>query len=126
MGYYVAWMAPPEKERGHVDLVVNVDPLGTKGPRILVQVTHKGQAVTMEGLRSFLSVLGGENHGLFVSSGGFTHDVIEKVQIDTLVRVTLLDLEGFFDLWVKHSDKLSQEAHRRLPLKAVYFLYGIS
>src|SRR5574338_1260038 len=82
MGYYVAWMAPPEKERGHVDLVVNVDPLGAKGPRILVQVTHKGQPVTAEGLKSFLSVLGTENHGLFVSSGGFTPEAVERVQTD--------------------------------------------
>jgi restriction system protein len=41
-----------------------------------------------------------------------------------MLRLTLLDLQGFYDLWIKHYGQLSQEAHRRLPLKAVYFLYG--
>jgi restriction system protein len=125
MGYHIVWIAPPEKDRGQVDLVVNVDPLGVKGPRIFVQIKQKGQPVTMEGLRSFISSLGPETHGLLVSTGGFTRDVNERIRSDTLLKITLLDLERFFDLWIAHYQQLSQEAHRRLPLKAVYFLHGI-
>jgi restriction system protein len=122
MGYHVAWIAPPEKDRGHIDLVVNVDPLGAKGPRIYVQLRQKGQPMTVEGLKPFLSALGPENHGLLVSTGGFTGELLERVQADASLKITLLDLEGFFDLWVKYYQQLSQEAHLRLPLKAVYFL----
>ena len=28
MGYHVAWVAPPEKDHGQIDLVANVDPIG--------------------------------------------------------------------------------------------------
>lgn len=125
MGYHVAWLAPPEKDHGQIDILAHVDPIGARGPRILVQVKTKGQAVTLEGLKSFLSVLGPNDYGLYVSTGGFTADVLEQIRSNTFQKVTLLDLEGFFDLWLKHFDDLTQEARRRLPLKAVYFLYGL-
>ncbi len=126
MGYHIAWVAPPEKDHGQIDLVLNTDPLGVKSPRIFVQVKQKGQPITMEGVRSFVSLLGTENHGLYISTGGFTREAVEKVQLDPQMRLTLLDLEAFFDLWIKHYQQLSHEAHRRLPLKAVYFLYGVN
>ncbi len=126
MSYHIVWVAPPEKDRGQIDMVVNTDPLGVRGPRIFVQLKQKGQPVTLEGVRSFVATLGSETHGLYISTGGFTREAVEVVQTDALMRLTLLDLEGFFDLWIKHYQHLSQEAHRRLPLKAVYFLYGIN
>ena len=54
MGYHVAWIAPPEKDHGQIDMVAYTDPLGASGPRILVQIKHKGQPTTMEGMKSFL------------------------------------------------------------------------
>jgi restriction system protein len=125
MGYHVAWIAPPEKDHGQIDIVAYVDPIGAKGSRILVQVKHKGQAVTLEGLKTFLSVLGPNDYGLFISTGGFTNDVIDEIRTDAFQKTTLLDLESFFDLWVKYYDELSQEARNRFPLKAVFFLYGL-
>ncbi len=125
MGYHVAWIAPPEKDHGQIDLVANTDPIGTRGPRIIVQVKHKGQAVTLEGVTTFLSVLGANDYGLFVSSGGFTGEVMDEIRTDPTQRTTLLDLENFFDLWIEHYDKLSQEARQRFPLKKIYFLYGL-
>ena len=123
MGYHVGWIAPPEKSRGQIDIVVYVDPIGVKGPRILVQVKHKGQASTMEGLRSFLSTLGPSDYGLLISSGGFTSDVKEEIRSEAFQKLTLWDLENFYDLWIRYYDHLSQEARHRLPLKAIYFLY---
>ncbi len=124
MGYHVAWSAPAEKDRGQIDIVAYVDPIGAKGPRILVQVKHKGQAITLEGLNAFLSVLGTTDYGLLISTGGFTTEVREEIRMDAFQKTTLLDLEGFFDLWVKYYGKLSQEAQNRFPLKIVYFLLG--
>lgn len=125
MGYYIGWIAPPEKDHGQIDMVAYADPIGVKGPRILVQVKHKGQAITMEGLKTFLSVLNANDYGVLISSGGFTNDVIDEVRSDALQKTTLLDLENFFDLWIRYYDELSQEAKNRFPLKKIYFLYGL-
>ena len=122
MGYHVAWIAPPEKEHGNIDMVAYTDPLGVKGPRILVQIKHKGQPTTMEGMKSFLSTLNEKDYGLLVSSGGFTWEVTEEIGTETFQKTTLLDLENFFDLWVRYYDKLSDEAKARFPLKKIYFL----
>ncbi len=122
MGYHVGWIAPPEKEHGNIDMVAYTDPLGVKGPRILVQIKHKGQPTTMEGMKSFLSTLNQKDYGLLVSSGGFTWEVTEEIGTETFQKTTLLDLENFFDLWVKYYDKLSEEAKTRFPLKKIYFL----
>ena len=125
MGYYVAWVAPVEKNRGHIDIVAHVDPIGAKGPRILVQVKHKGQVLTIEGLKTFLSVLGQNDFGLLVSTGGFTGDAKEELRTEAFQKVTALDLELFFDLWISHYDKLSQDARNLIPLKLIYFLSSL-
>jgi restriction system protein len=122
MGYHIAWIAPPEKNHGQIDIVAHVDPIGVKPPRILVEVKHKGQAVTLEGLNTFLSVLNQNDYGLYVSTGGFTSEVQSEIENDAFNKTTLLDLEGFFDLWLKYYEGLSQDARARFPLKAIYFL----
>jgi len=122
MGYHVAWVAPPEKDHGRIDIVAYVDPIGAKGMRILVQVSHKGQAVTLEGLKAFISTLSSVDFGLFVATGGFTADVMEQVGTDAFKRITLVDMEGLYTLWVKFYNDLDDEAKNRLPLKAVHFL----
>ncbi len=125
MGYYLAWVAPPDKDRGQVDMVVKVDPLGAKGAQILVQIKHKGQTITSEGLRSFLSGLGASHYGLLISSGGFTEGIREEALNDAYRRVTLWGVEDIFDLWIRYYTELDQDAHARLPIEAVYFLSGI-
>ena len=125
MGYHVAWIAPPEKDHGRIDLVAYTDPIGAKGPRILVQLQHKGQPVTMEGLKAFLSVMSDGDYGLLISTGGFTYEVSEARRKETFKKTTLLDLENFFDLWVRYYDQLSEEARARFPLTKIYFLSGM-
>ena len=46
----------------------------------------------------------------------------KKKASNTVVQVTLLDLQNLFDLWVEHYENLSQDARQRLPLKPIYFL----
>lgn len=121
MDYHVAWISPPGRDKG-IDIIAYNDPLGTSNPRIKVQVKHKNSTVTSEGLRSFLSVLGSEEVGIFVSSGGFTSDAREEARTQERRKITLLDLEQFFDLWVQYYDKLAQDARQRFPLKPIYYL----
>ena len=72
MGYHIAWIAPLEKDRGFINLVVHSDPLGLSNPRIKVHILHRGQPVLNEGFRAFMSSLGPDEAGIFISSGGFT------------------------------------------------------
>lgn len=121
MKYHVSWVSPPGRDRG-IDIIAYNDPVGATLPRIKVQVKHRGQSTTTEGLRAFLSVLGTDDVGIFVSSGGFTSSAREEARTQERRKITLLDLEEFFDLWVKYYDNLSQDATQRFPLKPVYYL----
>ena len=122
MGYHMAWVAPPEKDRGFVNFVIFADSLGISIPRIKVHVLHSGQPVLFEGLKAFMSVLGTEDAGIFISSGGFTGSVMEEAQAQKPYRITLIDLENFFDLWVEYYDKLTHAGRQRFALKPIYFL----
>jgi restriction system protein len=122
MGYHAAWVAPPGKDFG-VDIVAYTDPLGATNPRIKVQVKRRIDSSTnVEGLRAFLSVLGDDDVGIFVSAGGFTKDAEDEARTQERRKITLIDLEDLFDLWVKHYEDLTEDARRRLPLKPIHFL----
>jgi restriction system protein len=121
MGYHVAWVSPPGKDGG-LDIVALTDPLGTRPPRIKVQVKRQIHAVSVDGLRSFLALLGDDDVGLFVSTGGFTRDAADEARTQEKRKVVLVDLERLFDLWVEHYARLNDEARRRLPLKPIHFL----
>jgi restriction system protein len=102
--------------------VVYADSLGLGVPRIKVHILHSGQAVLYEGLKAFMSVLGRDEAGIFISSGGFTSNVMEEAQSQNTFRITLVDLENFFEMWVEYYDRLSRAARQRFPLKPIYFL----
>lgn len=121
MGYHVSWIAPPGRDGG-IDIIAWSDPLGTRPPRIKVQVKRQQQAVAVDGLRSFMAVLGDDDVGLFVSIGGFTKDAADEARTHQSRKVTLVDLERLFDLWVEHYGKLDETARRRMPLQPIYFL----
>ena len=122
LGYHVAWISPPEKTYGQVDIVAWGDPVGAKGARIIIQIKHKGQAMTLEGLKSFHSVLGQNDFGLLFSTGGLTNEGKEVLAADTFHKVTFWDLDSFVDLWITNYANLKQEAQNMFPLKAIYFL----
>lgn len=122
MGYYVLWISPPGADRG-IDLVAHNDPLGTTSPRILVQVKRQGDTkIAVDGLRSFLAVLGDQDVGIYISAGGFTSDAEREARSQEKRRVTLIDLNRLVALWVEHFDSLGDEDRQRLPLKPVYYL----
>jgi restriction system protein len=122
MEYYPSWMAPPEKQKGKINLIAYTDPIGIKGQRILAQIIHKGQAVTLEGIKSFASTLGQNDFGMIISMGGFTKEAAQELSFNNLQKITALDAAIFFNLWETHYNKLSEGSHHLLPLKAVNFL----
>lgn len=121
MGYHVSWIAPPGKDGG-IDILAWSDPLGSKPPRIKVQVKRVSQNVAVDGLRSFMAVLGEDDVGLFVTTGGFTKDAEDEARTQEKRKVTLVDLERLLDLWIEHYKELDDAARRRLPLEPIYFL----
>jgi restriction system protein len=121
MGYHINWIAPPGKDGG-VDILATGDPLATRPPRIKVQVKRQKLSVNVDGLRAFLSLLGDNDVGVFVNTGGFTKDAQESARTQERRRVTLLDLDALVELWIEHYKKLDDAARRKLPLRPIYFL----
>lgn len=124
MGYHVAWIAPPGKDGG-VDLVAYTDPLGTRSPRIKVQVKRNANSprIDVMGLRSFMAVLGEGDVGLFVALSGFTKDAAYEAR-QSHRRINLIDARRLVELWTEHYVQLDDAARQRLPLKPVWFLAG--
>ena len=122
MGYHVAWVAPPGKDGG-IDLIAYNDPLGSKPPRIKVQVKRNANSsrIDVMGLRSFMAVLGEGDVGLFVALSGFTRDA-ELEARQSHRRINLIDARRLVELWTTHHAQLDDAARRRLPLKPVWFL----
>ena len=69
-----------------------------------------------------MAVLGDQDVGIFVSTGGFTSEAESETRTQERRKVTLVDLEKLFDLWVQHYDKVAESDKRLLPLKPVYYL----
>ena len=121
MGYHSAWVAPKGKDGG-IDILVYKDALGATLPRIKVQVKRMQTTVSVDGLRSFMAVLGDDDVGIFVNLAGFTRDAEIEARTQEKRRITLINQELLVDLWVEHYGNLKETARRRLPLKPIYFL----
>lgn len=121
MSYHVTWVSPPGRDGG-IDVLAWPDPLGIRLPRIKVQVKRQQSAVGVEGLRSFMALLGDDDVGLFVCTGGFTKDAETEARTQQKRRVTLIGMQRLFELWVEHYKALSDSAQARLPLRPIHFL----
>jgi restriction system protein len=121
MGYYPSWVSPPGRDGG-LDIVAYPDPLGTKPPRIKVQVKRQAAAIDEDGLRSFLALVNEDDAGLFVSIGGFTRGAQEAARKQERRKITLIDLNRLVELWIEFYSKLDDLARERLPLTPIYFL----
>lgn len=118
MGYHVYWKAKGGPDGG-IDIIAFSDPLGTKPPRIKVQVKRVGKKIDVDGLRAFSGVLGEDDVGISVNLGGFTGPAEEASRSK---RITLVDGAKLVELWTEHFEKLDNEARRRMPVKPVFFL----
>jgi restriction system protein len=121
MGYHVSWIAPPGKDGG-IDIIAWTDPLGTKPPRIKIQVKRRKDNIPVEELRSFLAMLSGDDVGLYVTTSGFTRDAEAEARTQHTRKITLIDRKRLVDLWIEYMDRIDEDARRRLPLRPIYFL----
>lgn len=122
MGYFTPFVAPKGPDGG-LDIVAYQDPLGTKAPRIKVQVKHRPDAnISVGDIKSLLGSLNKDGDvGLFVTSGGFTSDA-ERFARSSQVHVKLIDFDDFIDLWQEFYSKLTDDEKYLLPLHPIYFL----
>lgn len=121
MGYHVNWISPPGKDGG-LDIVAYSDPLGTKPPRIKVQVKRRKDSIGAEELRSFLALINDDDVGIYVTTGSFTKDAADIARHQERRRITLIDRVRLVDLWVEYQDKVALDKRDALPLKPIYFL----
>jgi restriction system protein len=60
-----------------------------------------------------------------VATGGFTSAASSEARTQEKRKITLLDMEKLFDLWVQHYPKVDDSEKRLLPLKPVYYIAGL-
>lgn len=117
MGYYTQ-VAEPGPDGG-VDVVAAKDPLAGEPPVLRIQVKARGNSrSSASDLRELVGVLGHGEHGVFVSTGGFTRDA--RVEADSR-RIALIDLERLRRLLVDYYDRLDQDTVSLVPLRRLYF-----
>ena len=120
MGYYTPFIAPRGRDGG-VDIIAYQDPLGTREPRINIQVKHRNQKTAPAEIRELAGVLKDGEIGLFVSSGGFTSESIKALNIGNR-HMEKIDLDAFIDLWENNYENLDEEDKSLLPLRSIMFL----
>ena len=121
MKYHVAWISPPGPDKG-IDILAYNDPLGTSAPRIKVQVKRRADKINVDGLRAFMALLGEQDVGIFVSTGGFTSGAEMEARTKETRKLTLIDLKKLVDLWIEHYNEVSESDKRLLPLRSVHYL----
>jgi len=123
MGYHVAWVAPPGKDGG-TDLLAYNDPLGTRPPRIKVQVKRNAESarIDVQGLRSFMAVLGDEDIGIFVALSGSRATPNRKYAARAVVASPCWTWAASSIYGPSTTPRLDDAARRRFPLRPVWFL----
>jgi len=122
MGYHISNIAERGPDGG-IDIIAYTDPLGTKQPRIIVQVKHRPNDNVSSDEIQKLSVTLKRNSdvGIFATSGHFSKPAIKEAR-NSREHIELIDFDRFVSLWVEYYDKMSDEQKNMLPLQPIYFL----
>jgi restriction system protein len=122
MGYYISHVADKGPDGG-IDIIAYTDPLGTKEPRLIVQVKHRPeQKVPSEDIQKLVGTMKRNSDvGIFVTSGQFSGPAIKEARTSHK-HIELIDFGRFIKLWQENYSRLNDEQRNALPLKAIYFL----
>ena len=122
MGYFISHNAPRGRDGG-IDIIAYTDPLGTKPPRIIVQVKHRPDSkVPSDDVQRLIGTMKRESDvGIFVTSGEFSQPAIIEARLSGK-HVELIDFDRIIELWTKYYDKMNDEQKNMLPLHPIYFL----
>ena len=122
MGYHISNIAERGPDGG-IDIIAYTDPLGTKQPRIIVQVKHRpNDNVSSDEIQKLSGTLKRNSDvGIFATSGHFSKPAIKEAR-NSREHIELIDFDRFVSLWVEYYDKMSDEQKNMLPLQPIYFL----
>lgn len=117
---YKARVTPKGPDRGR-DILASPDGLGFQPPRIIAEVKHRPrEAMGAPQLRAFIGGLRQGDHGLYVSTGGYTREA--RYEADRAsVPVTLVDLDELASLVVEHYEGFDSDGRSLIPLLRVYW-----
>jgi uncharacterized protein YdaU (DUF1376 family) len=120
-GYAAVTVAAPGPDGG-TDVLAWPDALGAATPHVRAQVKHRAERTGRAEIAALRGILRSEREiGLFVSTGGFTREAWREAERDA-TQITLIDLDAFIDLWIRHQDGLSVADRALLRLVPVHFL----
>lgn len=122
MGYFISLVSPKGRDGG-IDIIAYTDPLGTKPPRIIVQVKHKpDSSISSDDIQRLIGTMKRDTDvGLFVTSGDFSQYAKAEARLSGK-HIELIDFDRFIDLWTQYYDKMKDEVKTMLPLHPIYFL----
>lgn len=122
MGYHISEIAAKGPDQG-VDIIAYTDPLGTKQPRIIVQVKHKpNDNVSSDEIQKLSGTLKRSSDvGIFVTSGTFSKPAVKEAR-NSREHIELINFDRLITLWVEYYEKLTDEQKNMLPLHPIYFL----
>jgi len=110
-GYFI--QSESERKRdGGIDIIASEDQTGNKFPLLKVQVKHwKKNKAGIDLVRQLSGVVNYPySTGMFISSGGFTDDAVYETNI-THEKVSLINLEKLYNLWISNYSKLPENEH---------------
>ena len=122
MGYYISEIAQRGPDGG-IDIIAYTDPLGTRQPRIIVQVKHRpNDSVSSDEVQKLAGTLKRNTDvGIFVTSGSFSKPAIKEAR-ESREHIELIDFNRLTSLWQEYYPKMDDEQKNILPLHPIYFL----
>lgn len=116
MGYRTR--VSPEGPDGGIDIIAHRDELGFEPPIIKVQVKSSEGKIGQPIVAALNGSVGGNEHGLLVTLGGFTLQAVNFARNNSNLR--LVDGEELVDLILAHYEQFDPQYKGILPLKKVY------
>jgi restriction system protein len=122
MGYFISEVAQRGPDGG-IDIIAFTDPLGTKQPRIIVQVKHRpNDNVSSDEVQKLAGTLKRNTDvGIFVTSGSFSKPAVKEAR-ESREHIELIDFNRLTSLWQEYYPKMNDEQKNLLPLHPIYFL----
>jgi restriction system protein len=122
MGYHISDVAQRGPDGG-IDIIAYTDPLGTRQPRIIVQVKHRpNDAVSSDEVQKLAGTLKRNTDvGIFVTSGSFSKPAIKEAR-ESREHIELIDFNRLTSLWQEYYTKMDDEQKNLLPLHPIFFL----
>lgn len=122
MGYHISSFAGKGRDGG-IDIIAYTDPLGTKTPRIIVQVKHRPDSkIPSDDIQKLVGTMKRNSDvGIFVTSGEFSNPAKSEAKLSGQ-HVELIDFDRFIELWIEYYNKMKDVQKNMLPLYPVYFL----